>query len=199
MGRIPESPNLAIRAAQTKDLAGLTETLADSFHSRSGLMRFVYPLLWMGIYEDLRNRLRSASPHYVCLVAVSAEVTAEPGVIEDECIVGTVEMALRPTHPWQRHQPRYLYLSNLAVRSEYRRQGVAHRLLLRCEDIALKWGFDDLYLHVLENNYQARRLYLKAGYQLQQAEPSWNAWFLRQPRRLFLHKHLSAIAPHSSP
>ncbi|MEB3336375.1 MAG: GNAT family N-acetyltransferase [Leptolyngbyaceae bacterium] len=184
---------LIIRSVQSKDLLPLAEVLADSFHSRTGLACWFYPLLRMGIYEDLRSRFRSAAPDYVCLVAVEP---AHPTVLADsrsasEYVAGTVEMALRTSAPWQNRQSQYLYLSNLAVRKECRRQGIAQQLLQSCERIARSWGFPDLYLHVMENNDQARGLYSKLEYRLQQVEPDWGALMLRQPRRCLLHKHLS--------
>lgn len=196
-GRLLDSPDFSIRVAQLTDLTGLTDILADSFHSQAGLRHWLYPLLRLGIYEDLRNRLRSATPNYACLVAVHTTLRSELSPERSDSnsaddLIGTVEMALRHPHVFQFHQAKYLYLSNLAVRAEHRRQGVAYHLLTACESIALSWGFQDIYLHVLENNYQARRLYLKTGYKLQQADPSWSAWLLRQPRRLLLHKHLSS-------
>lgn len=183
------SPRYGIRSAQTQDLHGLAEVLADSFHSRSGWQSWIYPLLRLGIYEDLRSRLQNASCHYVCLVAleISPSKTIQP-------LVGTVELALRVGN-WgaiaaSPHAQRHLYISNLAVRASERRQGVATALLKACEDLALEWGFQDLYLHVLENNHRARRLYFKAGYRLQHADWNWGTWCFKQPRRLLLHKHL---------
>ena len=68
-GQSDRSSHCHIRAAQPGDLAGLAELLADSFHSQHGILGWAYPLLRLGIYEDLRNRLRSTSPHHICLVA----------------------------------------------------------------------------------------------------------------------------------
>ena len=182
-----------IRAALPGDLTSLAEILADSFHSHQGILGWAYPLLRLGIYEDLLNRLRSTSPHHICLVAVEgAASTATEGCGHSaRNIAGTVEMALRSTEPFARRTGRYLYLSNLAVRSTYRRRGVANQLLLNCERVAVEWGFQDLYLHVLENNHQARQLYFKLGYRLHKVDSSWNTWLLGRPRQLFLHKHLS--------
>ena len=179
---------LTIRTAQVRDLTTLAEILTDSFHPRTGFVRWAYPMLRLGIYEDLRNRLRSNSPHYVCLVAVAdgSSVTAS-----GEALAGTVELALRSPPSWQKGAYQYPYISNLAVRKSCRRLGVAKQLLLACERTSLEWGFQDLYLHVLENNHQARQLYLKAGYQLRQVEPSYGAWLFGHPKRLFLHKHLT--------
>ena len=171
----------SIRTAQARDLGSTAEILADSFHERSGIMGWIFPLLRLGIHEDLKNRLRSAPPHYGCLVA---------RVDQAEELAGTIEVALRLPPVWQSLHPHYPYISNLAVRKLYRRQGAAMQLLIACERLVLLWGFEDLYLHVLENNYEARRLYLKAGYQLRGVEQNWWSWLLGHPKRLFLHKHL---------
>jgi ribosomal protein S18 acetylase RimI-like enzyme len=146
-------------------------------------------MLRLGIYEDLRNRLRSTSPYYVCLVAV-AEVSTVTGSREE--LAGTVEIALRSPPSWQPRNFQYPYISNLAVRKSCRRQGVARQLLLACEQTSLEWGYYHLYLHVLENNYQARQLYLKTGYQLRQVESSYSSWLLGRPKRLFLSKQLTS-------
>ncbi len=177
--------SFTIRTAQGYDLLNLAEILADSFHDRAGFTGLIFPLLRLGIYEDLRNRLRSSPPHYACLVAVAEQPVEQP-----EELIGTIELALRLPPPWQFRPPHYPYISNLAVKKIYRRQGTAMQLLAACERLVMVWGFEDLYLHVLENNYEARRLYLKAGYQLQGVEHSWWSWLLGQPKRLFLHKHL---------
>lgn len=176
-----------IRDAQQADLIDLAEVLASSFHSHQGILSWAYPILRLGIYEDLRNRLRSTSSNHICLIAVPADHSHRHA----SDIAGTVEMGLRSTDPFAKHRFRYPYISNLAVFPIYRRRGVATQLLLNCERVALTWGFQDLYLHVLESNHQARQLYFNLGYQLHKVEPSWNALLLGRPRQLFLHKHLS--------
>ncbi|MBD2741397.1 GNAT family N-acetyltransferase [Coleofasciculus sp. FACHB-1120] len=219
MHRQPEraaQPNGAshfiIRAAHQNDLTSLTEILADSFHPRSGIWALTYPLFRLGIYEDLRTRLRLIPPNYICLAAVatssastdwgSGEEASFPPLNAQELqgqerqganadsVVGTIELGLRACS-WQPWSSQYPYISNLAVHPSCRRRGVAQQLLLRCERTALEWGFCDLYLHVLENNHQARQLYLKAGYRPHQSDPSWSDWLPGRPRRLFLHKHLA--------
>ena len=177
-----------VRVAQQKDLAGLVDVLSSSFHSRTGLMRWLFPIFRMGVYEDLRQRLRSPlSSDYVCLVAVS---TPSESPSDPSTVVGTVEITLRSTSLLQFCDLPYPYLSNLAVRSECRRQGIAQKLLSVCERTVVDGGFRDVYLHVLENNHSARQLYFKAGYRLQKADPLWRCWLFKQPRRLLLHKSL---------
>lgn len=185
---------LQIRAAQLEDVSSIAEILADSFHSKEGMLGWAYPLLRLGIYEDVRNRLRTYSLHHTCLVAVNgiAKTDAQGKLHSNgENIVGTLEIAVRPTTlPWGSNYLRYPYLSNLAVRLSDRRQGVGVQLLLSCEQVVKDWGFHDIYLHVLENNYQARQLYFKLGYRLHQIDNSWSNRILGRPQQILLHKHL---------
>lgn len=188
--KLAGSNHFHIRAAKARDLTNLAEILADSFHARDGMAGWFYPLLRLGIYEDLRNRLQSNSLRYACLVAVEP-VTVRPSDLD--FLAGTVEMSLRSNHPWPLiGTTQYPYISNLAVRIECRRLGVAKQLLLKCERLSLEWGFQDVYLHVLENNYPARRLYFKLGYRLHQVDSGWTSGLLGQPRRLLLRKRLNA-------
>lgn len=151
-------------------------------------MGWLYPILRLGIYEDLHSRLRSDSPYYFCLVAMAAasKVNSYP-----EEIVGTVEIALRSPSYWHKDNYQYPYISNLAVSKIWRRHGLAQKLLLGCEEAAREWGFRHIYLHVLENNNQARKLYLKAGYTIHKVEPNYSFFWLGTPKRLFLQKQLN--------
>jgi ribosomal protein S18 acetylase RimI-like enzyme len=173
-----------IRAATPADLTGIAQIIAESFHSQNGFWGWAFPLLRLGIYEDFRQRLLSSAPHHICLVAV--DITA--GVNK---LVGTVELGLRFHDSWKQGGKSFLYLSNLAVDQQYRRHGVASKLLISCENICQEWGYKDLYLHVLEDNHQARQLYFKLGYRMHKVEYNWNLFLLKSPRHLFLHKHVA--------
>ncbi len=178
------SQHLQIRAANSADLKAVAQIIAESFHSQNGFWGLVFPLLRLGIYEDLKHRLLLSSPHHICLVAVNTSVD---GIQQ---LVGTVEMGVRVSDIWTRDNRRFLYVSNLAVHPEYRRHGVASKLLISCEQVSQEWGFEDLYLHVLENNYQARQLYFKLGYKVHKVESDMNIFLFRQSRHILLHKHL---------
>jgi ribosomal protein S18 acetylase RimI-like enzyme len=163
----------------------MADLLAQSFHVDSGVWGWLFPMFRLGIYEDLKYRLKSDASRYRCFVAIKE---IEPN---QNRLVGVVEMSVRRQALLQTHGG-YLYLSNLAVEAEYRQQGIAQGLLSACEQLATIWGFRDLYLHVLEDNDRARRLYEKAGYRAKQTEITLFSWLLGRPRQILLHKHLAA-------
>ena len=194
--------DFSIRIAKAQDLKSISEILTNSFHSCKGIMGYVYPFLQVSIYEDLRNRIRSKSDHYLCIVAMllkETKSTENLSAIEGHDLVGTVEISIRSLqqnrllliNPWQLDNLEYAYLSNLAVDPDYRRLGIAQQLLNFCEHKVLEWGFCELYLHVLENNHNAQRLYYKAGYRLEEAEWTFGSLLFGQPRRLLLRKSFS--------
>ncbi len=200
---------LTVRSAQFRDLKSLADILTTSFHSSEGwLTGWLYPFLSFGIYEDLRSRFRGASPHYHCFTAIlvprrcalalakPSQGTEREGIAsiptstgQQEEITGTVEIALRSL-PSGGHSHQYPYISNLAVSPNFRRRGIARQLLLSCEPIALEWGFKEIYLHVLENNDQAKQLYWSLGYRLKRVESDCFFGVFQQPRRLLLQKSL---------
>ncbi len=173
---------IRIRAVQPADLYEIAGILVDSFPLYPSFLPWLSPIIRVGIHEDLRSRTRLAVPNYVCLVAIDTSDRAER-------LIGTVEIGVRTSNPWQPKSGEYLYLSNLAVREEARRQGVAQQLLLACEPFVRDWGYRNIYLHVLEKNEAAKGLYFKLGYQVEEIQPSWS-WFLGQPRRMFLRKEV---------
>ncbi|MBO3461390.1 GNAT family N-acetyltransferase [Aetokthonos hydrillicola] len=173
-----------MRPATSADLIGVAQIIAESFHSQNGIWAWTFPLIRLGIYEDLKHRFALPAPHQVCLVAV--DTTSHEG----DNLVGTVELGVRFSDTWTQGGKTFPYLSNLAVHPKYRRQGAASELLAACEKVALSWGFHDLYLHVLEDNHQARELYFKLGYQVHFVESHWNIFLLKRSRQIFLHKRI---------
>ncbi|WP_414518763.1 N-acetyltransferase family protein [Nostoc sp. PCC 9305] len=183
----PASCQFQIRTATPADLIGVAQIITESFHSHKGIWGWAFPLLRLGIYEDLRHRMASPAPRHLCLVAL------ETTTGEANNLVGSVEMGVRySSDSWSQVGVGFPYLSNLAVHPKYRRHGVASGLLTSCEKVSREWGFQDLYLHVLENNYQARQLYFKLGYRVHKVESNWNTFLLRRSSQMLLHKHLNA-------
>lgn len=182
----PVTSQFQIRQCTAADLAGVAQIIAESFHSRHGIWGWAFPLLRLGIYEDLRHRLANSAPHHACLVAIDTRDRTNLN------LVATVELSVRLSDScvYAGTRKSFAYLSNLAVHPQYRRQGAAHGLLTSCEKVVLEWGFKDLYLHVLENNHQARQLYFKLGYRMHQIDSNWNTFFFRHSRQILLYKHL---------
>jgi ribosomal protein S18 acetylase RimI-like enzyme len=181
---IPDSGQIQIRVATSADLYSIAQIIAESFHSRKGLWGWAFPLFRLGIYEDLKYRLASRIPHQLCLVAIDKSISGTNKVL------GTVELSVRFSDSWANFHRSFPYLSNLAVDPKYRRYGLASSLLTSCEQVSQDWGFHDLYLHVLENNHQARKLYFKLGYRVHKIESDWNTFFFNPSRQIFLHKRL---------
>ncbi len=179
---------VTIRLAQQSDLRDLTNIITHSFYPPQKSWRWTYPLLKFSIYEDLRHRLYSNSPEYFCFVATIP-------VLEDQTpknlLVGTVEIAIRSQLSFTKNDKAYAYISNLAIHTDYRRQGIARQLLNSCEKTALEWGFEEICLHVLENNHPAQKLYRTNGYQLAQMESTIISWLFHRPQRCLLIKSLS--------
>jgi len=183
-----------IRLARLHDVFSLAHILATSFYFENqnkftSLPKWLYPLICWSIALDLKIRLLDLSPNYACLVSES-KVQA----------IATLELSLRNIphsksgrswDNWGNWQTSpYPYIANLAVHPQWRRQGVAAELLKSVEQTAIKWGFRQIYLHVLENNQPARQLYHSLGYQLYRVDPEFSFWQIGKPRRLLLKKSL---------
>ncbi len=173
---------IMIREAQLQDIKALSEVLILSFHPSGGWLSFFHPILKLGVYEDLRSRLRGKMPYYCCLVAVEKTSTLTKTT---EKVIGTIEVSVKSGF-----NGHYLYISNLAVLESHRRQGIAKQLLRQCEEIAPKWGYDTLNLHVLDHNDAAKQLYLSNGYQISETEPVWPRLFWVYSQKLFLKKKI---------
>ncbi|MGA1265067.1 MAG: GNAT family N-acetyltransferase [Prochlorothrix sp.] len=198
-----EQSHYQIQRANFQDLHALADLLTTCFHSQTG-QPWLYPLLRLGVCEDLRQRLKSPGPHYACWTAWE-QLQQEskrwdlprPPLSE---LVGTVEVDVRHPAPWAPggswrssvlgQPPTYPYVSNLAVSPTARRRGIARHLLQMGEQTARHWGFSKVYLHVLEDNKQARQLYTAAGYHQVRVDNPWLGKLLGRPRQLFLEKNL---------
>ncbi len=167
---------VVIRFADVQDIPAIAQVLTYSFYPRSWLR----PLWQWSINLDLRLRLTDPAPCYACLVATI-----------NQRAIGSVEMCTRSiaVGPWQ-----YLvnpYIFNLAVHPQWRRQGIAKRLLSATEPIAKQWGFSQIFIHVLAQNHSACQLYYQTNYELLRQDNSWGSWLWGGSRRLLLRKSLS--------
>ncbi|MEL6128976.1 MAG: GNAT family N-acetyltransferase [Cyanobacteria bacterium J06627_3] len=144
-----------LRSAHPADLSQLGELLLTSFYPERPFRRWLYPLMRLGIQEDIKRRLKNSPHQYECLVVQTS----------GSVIVGTVEVSLRSQF-WQPLQPRRPYIANVAVDYRHRRRGIAQQMLIACEAIVQTWGCRQLYLHVATDNPPALALYQKVGYRV---------------------------------
>ncbi|GJQ09922.1 hypothetical protein GpartN1_g1713.t1 [Galdieria partita] len=130
------------------------------------------------IYYAILERLKR--PGTCCLVVVkriltdnengqSVDKTRELDIPEEELVLGTCDVSIHDAESGLRVRTsnfkRVVYVSSMAVRPEYRRKGVAKRLLNGVLDIARLEKIDDIFLHVDETNAPAVRLYYSFGFQ----------------------------------
>lgn len=186
-----EVGRIEVRAVKEDEIHCVADIITHSFHFDRGWRAWFTPLFRLGIAEDLRHRIRSSnassnrerSPHQVCSIALYEH-------LDRSQVVGTVEISVRNGNDRQK-QPRYVYISNLAVSKEFRRRGVGVELLLDCERSAKSWGYTEIHLHVMADNERGLNLYQKLGYHVVSTEFLW-AWFpwWNRPERLFMSKQL---------
>ncbi|MEM6253857.1 MAG: GNAT family N-acetyltransferase [Cyanobacteria bacterium P01_D01_bin.156] len=172
-------PGYQLRLACHQDLSQLVELLLRSFYPENRLNRVLYPVMRLGIQEDIKRRIKGSLHQYACLVIVNTSENAAT-------IVGTVEMSLRSNF-WQPLAPRRPYIANVAVDYRHRRCGLAQQMLLACEAISQTWGLRQIYLHVATDNPSALALYHKAGYQIVGQSRPW------QRRQMMLKELFSEI------
>ncbi|MEZ5334498.1 MAG: ribosomal protein S18-alanine N-acetyltransferase [Methanolobus sp.] len=78
-------------------------------------------------------------------------------VYENEIIVGYAIIS-------SSEDRRTAHLQSIAVHSDFRRQGIAGKLLEWCIDLAKIYGFDKMVLEVREKNTSARLFYSSTGF-----------------------------------
>lgn len=82
-------------------------------------------------------------------------------------VIGTVEISpsdFRGTALDSIGADQKLYLTDLAIKSDFKRKGVARGLLESVEEYALEHDYKEIYMHVEKKNLIARSLYTKYGY-----------------------------------
>ena len=173
-----------VRLARIEDVVQMGEILTLSFNDFNDFTFWLYPLLKLGICQDLRGRLQNPPLDNFCLVAVMIN---KMGKEIYQSVVGTVELSFRTRSHYHNHQ-KYAYIANLAVDQNYRRQGIASLLLNKCEQITKQKNIDSISLHVLASNQMGKELYLKNGYHIEQVETNLYSLFVVNKRRLLFTK-----------
>lgn len=87
--------------------------------------------------------------------------------VEDGQIVGNISLNQNHTH-----SDRY-YISNVAVKSEYRRQGIARSMMQTTIDHVRQHGAHQVFLNVRPNNPGAIKLYEDLGFKALEMRGEW--------------------------
>ncbi len=174
------------RQATLDDVEGIAEVLTLGFNNFNDLTFWLYPLIKIGVCQDLRKRLQNDEQKNICLIAIN--IIQRGNKVEQE-VLGTVELSFRERYHWQKKE-KYAYIANLAVSENHRRQGIASELLFRCQQIAQEKNYGHLYLHVLASNHDAQQLYINNGYTIQEVETDLFSLFVPSQRRLLMTKSL---------
>mmetsp|Transcript_24710 Transcript_24710/g.49149 ORF Transcript_24710/g.49149 Transcript_24710/m.49149 type:complete len:304 (+) Transcript_24710:90-1001(+) len=143
-------PTFIIREAFYSDLPFAAHILVDGFYTRS-ILNHAHRL---GELSRLQNNFPYSHPNHKMFVAIDPN---DKGRIIGFCDVDARPPRIKPAAP----RP---YLSDLAVRSDWKRRGVATALVRRCEECAGVWDMKNLYLRVESSNTRALDMYEGFGY-----------------------------------
>ena len=180
-------PSVRIRTGRKEDITDIAKLLSASFYPQQGFWGWFSPLHQLWTYQDLCARFHAKIPQYAWMVGIETVNGSSNPATQ---LVGSVELSVRPLSPRPVPSGPVPYVSNLAVAANHRGQGIGYQLLLACEPTVQAWGWHEIYLHALEDNQPARRLYRRLGYQVQQEDYHWSTQLLGQPQRLLLRKQL---------
>jgi ribosomal protein S18 acetylase RimI-like enzyme len=119
-------------------------------------------------------RAAANNPAYLRWAGAAAERVSLPlsGYVweEDGQIIGNLTLI-----PFRTQGKYYYLIANVAVRPDYRRQGIARNLTARAIDHARRRGASAVWLHVREENSGAIRLYQALGFLERTRRTTWQS------------------------
>jgi ribosomal protein S18 acetylase RimI-like enzyme len=160
-----ETPYFRIRDCRHAELGACVDIIMESFYNTTTQAP------WKQMYRlGELNRLQQGFPygddralHRMILAEVDDSKTTTT------TIVGYVDIDLRPPNrpTGYSYNPRP-YLSDLCIRSDYRRNGIAKGLVQFCEQFVLqsKYCDNELFIRVEAHNTPAIAMYKSLGYQI---------------------------------
>ncbi|KGN44487.1 uncharacterized protein LOC101214390 isoform X2 [Cucumis sativus] len=174
------------------DLKAVARIQAEAFHEPVLLFNhFFFQFFQAEVLSALIYRLKNyPQDRYACLVA---EPESEIGE-EEYNFVGVVDVTVAGDLKIKRLLPpgvkEYLFVTGIAVAQNARRRKVATALLKGCDMLGKVWGFKFLALSAYEDDYGARNLYSKAGYQVYYVDPLWKSTWIGRKRCVTMIKKL---------
>lgn len=148
---------ISIQGCEYSELKSVSEILFQSFYdekTQRGPWKQIYKLAEL-------NRLQQNFPYqdtdmHQMLVAVEDE---------SDMVVGFADIDARPCKT-KLKLPRP-YLSDLCIHPDFRRRGIAHRLVQACEEFICQIPKQELWIRVKEENVAAINMYKNLEYSLQ--------------------------------
>ncbi|KAG7025054.1 hypothetical protein SDJN02_13877 [Cucurbita argyrosperma subsp. argyrosperma] len=174
------------------DLRTVARIQAEAFHEPVLLFNhFFFQFFQAEVLSALIYRLKSYPPdRYACLVAEPESENCK----DEYNFVGVVDVTVAGDLKVRRLLPagvkEYLFVTGIAVDQTARRRKVATALLKGCDMLAKVWGFKFLALSAYEDDYGARNLYSKAGYQVLYVDPLWKSSWIGRKRCVTMVKQL---------
>ncbi|KAE8717961.1 Detected protein of confused Function [Hibiscus syriacus] len=178
------SPEIVVREARLEDCWEVAETHCSSFFPE-----YSFPLDFVLRVDRLVAMLSGFSIptgcRRTCLVAViggsvddtffigaddfkvggfNGKFSLNKGYVTGILTVDTVADFLPRKGPLRLRRTGIAYISNVAVRERFRRQGIAKRLIAKAEAQARSWGCRAVALHCDLNNPSSTKLYKDQGF-----------------------------------
>ncbi|KAL1189013.1 GCN5-related N-acetyltransferase 4 [Cardamine amara subsp. amara] len=178
------SPEIVVREARLEDCWEVAETHCSSFFPG-----YSFPLDVVLRVDRLMAMIMGFSIppgcRRTCLVAVigssvdetisfgsddfkigafDAKISLNKGYVTGILTVDTVADFLPRKGPLRQRRTGIAYISNVAVRENFRRKGIAKRLIWKAEALAKNWGCRAIGLHCDLNNLGATKLYKDQGF-----------------------------------
>lgn len=167
---------IRIRNADYAELNAVSDIVLQSFYERN-----IHKGPWKRVYKLAElNRLQQNFPYqdtdlHQMLVAIDDE---------SHKVVGFVDVDARPCKT-KIKLPRP-YLSDLCVDPDFRRRGIANRLVRACEQFTQDIPRTELWIRVKEDNAAAVEMYKSMNYMIEGNDE-------KEPEIIVLHKNFAAV------
>ena len=167
-----EETIIIVRAIREKDVSAAAKVFQESFSGspdekpRSFVLRY---LLEACVVDDDDEKNKKNNPYEVCFVGVTTIKNEETKEITEGEVISLVSVALDvrsrivdDPNPPPSDAP---YVCNMAVSSRHRNKGVAKAMLEAIGEFVPSVGGCDVWLHVIEVDGKAVRVYERFGFE----------------------------------
>ncbi|XP_010509081.2 PREDICTED: uncharacterized protein LOC104785546 isoform X2 [Camelina sativa] len=178
------TPEIVVREARLEDCWEVAETHCSSFFPGYSFPldvvlrvdRLMAMVMGFSVPPGCRRTclvavIGSSADEAICfgsedfkIGAFDAKISLNKGYVAGILTVDTVADYLPRKGPLRQRRTGIAYISNVAVRENFRRKGIAKRLVWKAEALAKNWGCRAIGLHCELNNLGATKLYKDQGF-----------------------------------